>query len=504
MGIARSTYCDKPAVSLDDTALVETMVTICESFEAYGSRRMQAALRHLGLIVNHKKIRRLMREHSLQPRRRRRYIATTDGDHELPIFPNLARDMVPGGPNPLWVTDITYVAITAGFVYVMLSNRLYRGEIVHKDVSHPGQHDAIVDEALFNDVQQILATNRVDRERGVNADEPSLLAGLLFDADGNRMTPTHASKKGVRYRYYVSKTLITPRQISTRRHKDADFNGTAAPIAKDRNSLRLPAGDIERLVLDRMVQLLATPAEVLAISASDLDPNLHPDSNLDAVGQSALLEAAQRNASALVAADAVAQRGFLLAALQRVDVHRDRVEIRIDRTGLLQRVRDDDQPSRVGALDEDHPVRDDGVIGTSHPDEPALAPHSSERGARDIILLTVHVAFRRSGFELRLVVPGKETGARPDHSLVRLVARAHQMRDRLVADPDRTITQLAEQERLTASYLTRLLRLAFVAPDIVTAILDGRQPVELTANKIMADTRLSIDWSGQRQALGFE
>ena len=118
MGIARSTYYDKPAISIDDTELVETMAAISESFEAYGYRRMQAALRHRGLIVNHKKIRRLMREHSLQPRRRRRYIATTDGDHELPIFPNLERDMVPGGPNQLWVADITYVAIAAGFVYV--------------------------------------------------------------------------------------------------------------------------------------------------------------------------------------------------------------------------------------------------------------------------------------------------------------------------------------------------------------------------------------------------
>ncbi len=118
MGIARSTYYDKPTISIDDTELVETMAAISENFEAYGYRRMQAALRHRGLIVNHKKIRRLMREHSLQPRRRRRYITTTDSDHELPIFPNLARDMVPGGPNQLWVADITYVAITAGFVYV--------------------------------------------------------------------------------------------------------------------------------------------------------------------------------------------------------------------------------------------------------------------------------------------------------------------------------------------------------------------------------------------------
>jgi putative transposase len=70
MGIARSTYYDKPAISIDDTALVETMVAISESFEAYGYRRMRAALRHRGLVVNHKKIRRLMRDHDLQPRRR--------------------------------------------------------------------------------------------------------------------------------------------------------------------------------------------------------------------------------------------------------------------------------------------------------------------------------------------------------------------------------------------------------------------------------------------------
>lgn len=118
MGIARSTYYDQPAVSIDDTALVETMAAIVDSFEAYGYRRMQAALRHRGLVVNHKKVRRLMREHDLQPRQRRRYVATTDGDHELPIFPNLAKDMTPYGPNQLWVADITYVAIAASFVYV--------------------------------------------------------------------------------------------------------------------------------------------------------------------------------------------------------------------------------------------------------------------------------------------------------------------------------------------------------------------------------------------------
>lgn len=118
MGIARSTYYDQPAIALSDTELVETMAEIAESFEAYGYRRMHAALRHRGLVVNHKKVRRLMREHDLQPKARRRFVATTNSDHDLPIFPNLAQGMTIDGPNQLWVADLTYVAILGGFVYV--------------------------------------------------------------------------------------------------------------------------------------------------------------------------------------------------------------------------------------------------------------------------------------------------------------------------------------------------------------------------------------------------
>ena len=107
MGIARSTYYDRPERTADDTAIVEAMFAICDAFEAYGYRRVDAALRQQGLVVNHKKIRRLMREHDLQPRIRRRFIATTDSDHSGPIFPNLAKDLVPSGPNQLWQTDFS-------------------------------------------------------------------------------------------------------------------------------------------------------------------------------------------------------------------------------------------------------------------------------------------------------------------------------------------------------------------------------------------------------------
>jgi putative transposase len=118
MGIARSTYYDAPIRAGDDTALVEAMHAIKNEFEAYGWRRMQAALGQQGWAVNHKKLKRLMREHRLNARRRRRYVTTTDSDHGQPIFPNRTKDMIVDGPDQLWVADLTYVAVAVGFVYV--------------------------------------------------------------------------------------------------------------------------------------------------------------------------------------------------------------------------------------------------------------------------------------------------------------------------------------------------------------------------------------------------
>jgi len=95
MGIARSTYYDRPESAADDTAIVEAMFAISDEFEFYGYRRVGAALRQQGLVVNYKKIRRLMREHDLQPKMKRRFVATTDSNHDGPIFPNLLKEMVP-------------------------------------------------------------------------------------------------------------------------------------------------------------------------------------------------------------------------------------------------------------------------------------------------------------------------------------------------------------------------------------------------------------------------
>jgi len=135
MGIARSTFYDRPDTGADDATVVAQMKSICDEFETYGYRRVDAELRHRGLVVNAKKVRRLMREHALNPQPRRRFIATTDSDHNDPICPNLATTMTLDGPNQLWVADITYVAITTSFVYVAVTLDAWSRRVVGYAIS---------------------------------------------------------------------------------------------------------------------------------------------------------------------------------------------------------------------------------------------------------------------------------------------------------------------------------------------------------------------------------
>ena len=103
---------------IEEARLVERINEICAEWPCYGYRRVTAELHATGHLVNHKKVMRLMWENGLSVRPRRRFVATTDSDHDGPIFPNLAKDVVPIGPNQLWVADITYIAIAVGFVYL--------------------------------------------------------------------------------------------------------------------------------------------------------------------------------------------------------------------------------------------------------------------------------------------------------------------------------------------------------------------------------------------------
>lgn len=118
MGLSRSTFYATPQGKPSDGEFVAEIRAVTDEFECYGCRRVGAELRHRGLVVNAKKVRQLMREHDLNPRRRRRFTRTTDSDHDGLIYPFVARNFEVHGPDQLWVADLTYVTIATGFVYV--------------------------------------------------------------------------------------------------------------------------------------------------------------------------------------------------------------------------------------------------------------------------------------------------------------------------------------------------------------------------------------------------
>jgi transposase InsO family protein len=107
------------APSIDqDEVLVERILHWAQKWPLYGYRRITQMLRRGGFVVNHKKVLRIMRERNLLVRRRRRFVATTDSDHGLAVYPNLARSLCLCHPNQLWVADMTYIRLPEGFVYL--------------------------------------------------------------------------------------------------------------------------------------------------------------------------------------------------------------------------------------------------------------------------------------------------------------------------------------------------------------------------------------------------
>ena len=200
--------------------------------------------------------------------------------------------------------------MSRGALYLMLQNRIYRGEITHKGNAYPGEHPAIVDKPLWDEVQAMLAENRVNRATGSDAKHPSLLVGLVFDENGERLTPSHAVKKGTRYRYYVSTSLIT---------------GAAKDRSKGR---RIPAANLETLVITRLRTLLADQGAIL-----DAIQDEYPDG---AVEQNRLIRRGRQIAEELgtLAPDQI--RAMLMTLLSRVDIRPDRVEINIRRCRLVE------------------------------------------------------------------------------------------------------------------------------------------------------------------------
>jgi hypothetical protein len=130
--------------------------------------------------------------------------------------------------------------------------------------------------------------------------------------------------------------------------------------------------------------------------------------------------------------------------------------------------------------------------------------HGSPNASDDILRLTVPVSLKRVGREMRMLAENADEQTPADPSLLRILARAHHIQARLIHNPKLTVHDIAREERVSAAYLYSLLRLPWLAPDITTAIINGRKPPQLTAQTLMRLTpRLPAGWAEQRKLLGF-
>ena len=342
--------------------------------------------------------------------------------------------------------------IARGALCLMLQNRIYRGEIVHKENSYPGQHEAIVDEDLWDAVQEKLAANRIERENGSNATEPSLLVGLVFDETGQRMMPSHANKRGTRYRYYVSRGLVRGRRADAPRGR------------------HLPAGDLEAIVADRLRRFLASESEIYEA----IEP-LVPDVS----ARMAIVARAADLASHWSSLPPAESRAVLTVLIERIDLLPETVEIHV-RSGRI------------------------AVIRTAEADRRERSPSNTDDAAS--VVLSVPARLKRAGMETRLLIEGAASDARrkPDHSLYRVLVQAQRYRAMVMQGGGKSMSALAAEAGVGSSYFSRILRLGFLGPDVVTAILRDRHPLELTAKRLANDMRIPVDWDEQRTELGIE
>ncbi|MFC4624286.1 recombinase family protein [Daeguia caeni] len=159
--------------------------------------------------------------------------------------------------------------IDKGFLYKLLNNRVYIGEAVHKGTSYPGEHEAIIDRALWDKVHTILQTSPRQRAGNTRSQTPALLKGLIFTDTGSAMTPTATRKGSKLYRYYTSMDLIRSRTTEA-----------AGPQ-------RLPAGMVEGAVIDEIRRMIATPeVRARALAAVKLDiPDVDAKAVIAALGE---------------------------------------------------------------------------------------------------------------------------------------------------------------------------------------------------------------------------
>jgi hypothetical protein len=359
--------------------------------------------------------------------------------------------------SKVWITRtgarLGGVAFARGALYDLLRNRLYIGEIRHRDQWYPGEHKGIVARSLWDRVQAQLNSNLRKRRNRVPERASSLLTGLVEDEHGTRYTPSFTVRRGRRYRYYVSQLAI----------KNTASEGSG--------STRVPAQELESRVMEKLLAFLKSDAEVFD------GLGLAEESTAIA---SQLLSAAKQLALRLSSMSSQGLRELLASFLWRITLHENKIEIKIGKGELRQRLESGGKTIPADPLSE-----------------------GSSVAASDVISLTVEAQRKRCGGEVHLIVP-PNSGVSPEHPklpLIKAVARAHSWLERVIQGKVFDRRSLARAAGLTDRYVSKVFRCAFLAPDIVEAILAGRQPLDLNFDKLCQD----VPWSSveQRERLGF-
>jgi hypothetical protein len=268
------------------------------------------------------------------------------------------------------------------------------------------------------------------------------LTGLLVDDRGERLTPSHAVKKGRRYRYYVSAALIT----------DAGTDRT--------QGWRLAAREIEEVVIRMLADALTSPAKLVERFGAAGMPSDQIRELLSRVARmAAALEGLPRERAKLVR-----------ELVERIIVEEKTITIKLRRGPLLGE------------------------------DVPSCTPEAASDNA---VELTAAAAFTRRGVETKLVLPGlaqQKHSLRCDPALIKAIARGRAWFEELATGHSRSLQELAKREGISRRYIRRLVGLAFLSPQLVEAILQGRQSVQLTATRL-TELDLPLDWTEQHKLL---
>ena len=328
-----------------------------------------------------------------------------------------------------------------GTLYHLLSNPIYRGKIVHKREVYTGEHEAIVPEDLFQAVQDKLKANASGTSRRLRGQQPSLLTGILQDSAGRAMTPSHASKgKAQRYRYYV----------------------TRSDQAKDQPAYRVSAHDLEQIVTTKLAAYFAVPSNIAGLAPTEVEAH--------ALQQA--LAKADLTAATLRSGTAKAKHAIITKVLNQARLYEDQVKLMLDRAGLADTL----------AL----------PLDPSLPSITLSVPAQRQRRGHQIRLMIAG-----EGKPITLVPPPKPAR---DDKLIALLAEAHAARQLVLDHPEIALAELARQQGTCRKHLGQLIELSCLAPDIVEAVLAGKQPASLTAAKLRSSS-LPLSWNEQRTLL---